>query len=91
MKYEFEVRLITIKHMAKMLLEMGNYEFEKLTEAEEADLLEDCEDVAKHLLDSMGFKSGESEDGVSFSAVFALKDPEKYIEEKFAEEAALNP
>ena len=91
MKDEFEVRLITIKHMAKMLLEMGNYEFEKLSEAEEAELLEDCEDVATHLLDSMGFKAGQSEDGVSFSAVFALKDPEKYIEEKFAEEAALNP
>lgn len=91
MKDEFEIRLLTIKHMAKMLLEMGNYEFEKLTEAEEADLLEDCEDVATHLLDSMGFKSGQSEDGVSFKADFALKDPEKYIQEKFAEEAAAKP
>lgn len=70
---------------------MGSYDFESLTEAEEADLLEDCEDVAKHLLDSMGFNPGQSEDGARFKATFALKDPEKYIQEKFLEEASPNP
>lgn len=88
---KFEVRLITIKHMAKMLLEMGSYDFESLTEAEEADLLEDCEDVATHLVNSMGFNPGQSEDGVAFKATFDLKDPEKYIQEKFAEEALPSP
>jgi hypothetical protein len=91
MKDEFEVRLMAIGHMARMLLEMAQIDFGSLTEAQEAELLEDYEDVATHIVDSMGFEAGPSEDGVSFNAKFTLEDPEKYIRKKLDEETSANP
>lgn len=78
-KNEFEVRLAVIKHMSKMLLEMAEVDFENITPDEETSLLEDFEEVAGHLLDSVGFTPSESDDGVNFTAKFTLIDPEKYI------------
>jgi hypothetical protein len=91
MQDKFEVRLMAIGHMARMLLEMAQIDFGSLTEAQEAELLEDYEDVATHIVDSMGFEPGPSEDGVSFSAQFTIQDPEKYIRKLLAEEASSNP
>ena len=76
---EFEVRLSVIKHISKMMLEMAFVEFDKLTPQEEQEMLEDYEEVAGHLLDSMMFKPTNSEDGVSFSANFTIIEPEEYI------------
>ena len=91
MQDKFEVRLTAIGHMARMLLEMAQIDFGSLTEAQEAELLEDYEDVATHIVDSMGFEPGPSEDGVSFSAQFTIQDPEKYIRKLLAEESSANP
>lgn len=76
---EFEVRLSVIKHMSLMLLEMADVEFEELSKQEEQEMLEDFEEVAGHLLDALGFKPSESQDGVNFTANFTIIDPEEYI------------
>lgn len=91
MQDEFQVRLNTIQHISKMLLEMANIDFDNLSPEQEEILLEDYEEIATHLLDSMGFEPGQSEDGVHFKAVFALEDPEKYIQKKLEEETSANP
>ena len=91
MQDKFQVRLSTIKHMSRMLLEMANIDFDNLSPEREEALLEDYEEVADYLLDSMGFEPGQSDDGVHFSASFALQDPEEYIRKKLAEEASGNP
>lgn len=91
MQDKFQVRLNTIKHMSKMLLEMANLDFENLTPEQEELLLEDYEEIATYLLESMGFEPGPSEDGVTFSAIFALQDPEKYIIKKLEEDLPSNP
>jgi hypothetical protein len=78
-KNEFEVRLGVIKHISKMMLEMAYVDFDKLSPQEEQEMLEDYEEVAGHLLDSMMFKPSDSEDGVSFSANFTIIEPEEYI------------
>lgn len=78
-KNEFEVRLALVQHISKMMLEMASIEFDKLTPQEEKEMLEDYEEVAGHLLDSVTFKPSPSEDGVSFTAQFTIIDPEKYI------------
>lgn len=72
-------------------MEMSNLDFDNLTPEQEAVALEDYEDVATHLLDSMGFAPGRSDDGVSFKATFVLEDPEKYIRKKLEEETSGNP
>ena len=82
-KNEFEVRLDVVKHMSKMLLEMSEVDFEALSPDDETVLLEDFEEVAGHLLDSIGFKPSSSEDGVNFTAEISLIDPEKYIRDFF--------
>ena len=91
MQDEFQVRLNTIKHMSRMLLEMAEIDFDHLTPEQEEAYLEDFEEVANHLLDSMGFEPGQSEDGVHFKAIFTLEDPEKYIRKKLEEETSANP
>ena len=88
---EFQVRLNTIKHISKMLLEMANIDFESLTPEQEEKLLEDYEEIATFLLESMGFEPGQSEDGVTFKAVFSLQDPEEYIRKKLEEDQSANP
>lgn len=82
-KNEFEVRLDVVKHMSKMLLEMSEVDFDALSPDDETVLLEDFEEVAGHLLDSIGFKPSNSEDGVNFTAEISLIDPEKYIRDFF--------
>lgn len=84
-KNEFEVRLSVIKHMSRMLVEMADVDFETLPKEEEQEMLEDFEEVAGHLLDALGFKPSNSEDGVNFTANFTILDPEEYIQ-KFLEE-----
>jgi hypothetical protein len=78
-KSEFEVRLSVIKHMSQMLLEMADVDFDNLPKDEEEMMLEDFEEVAGHLLDALGFKPSNSEDGVHFTANFTMFDPEEYI------------
>jgi hypothetical protein len=78
-KNEFEVRLDVVKHMSKMLLEMSEVDFESMSPEDELTMLEDFEEVAGHLLDSIGFKPSNSENGVNFTAEFSIIDPEKYI------------
>lgn len=82
-KNEFEVRLDVVKHMSKMLLEMSEVDFDALSPDDETVLLEDFEEVAGHLLDSIGFKPSDSEDGVNFTAEISIIDPEKYISDFF--------
>jgi hypothetical protein len=79
-KNEFEVRLAVIKHMSKMLLEMTDVDLDKLPKEEEEIMLEDFEEVSGHLLDSLGFKPSNSENGVNFTASFTIIDPEEYIQ-----------
>lgn len=79
-KNEFEVRLSVIKHMSKMLLEMSEVDFSKLSKQDEEMMLEDFEEIAGHLLDSLGFKPQNSENGVDFAANFTIIDPEEYIQ-----------
>lgn len=79
-KNEFEVRLSVIKHMSKMLLEMSEVDFSKLSKQDEEMMLEDFEEIAGHLLDSLNFKPQNSENGVDFAANFTIIDPEEYIQ-----------
>lgn len=65
--------------MSIMLLEMSEVDFENLSPEDETMMLEDFEEVAGHLLDSVGFEPSSSEDGVSFTAKMNIMDPEKYI------------
>jgi hypothetical protein len=88
---EFEVRLSVVRHMARMLLEMASIDFDNLSEDEEALLLEDYEDVATHLLDSLSFSPEKSEDGVHFGASFAIQDPEEYIKKMLEDEGLSSP
>ena len=88
---KYEVRLLVINHIAKMLLEMSQIDFDDLSPADEAEMLENYQDIAVHLLDSLGFECGESDDGTHFKATFALEDPEEYIRKKLAEEDSPNP
>lgn len=78
-KNEFEMRLAVVDHMAKMLLEMADLDVGEVSKEEEEEMLEDFTEIAGHLLDSMSFKPSKSENGVTFTADFALIDPEKYI------------
>lgn len=87
-KNEFEVRLDVVKHMAKMLLEMSEVDFDSLSPEDETTMLEDFEEVAGHLLDSLGFSPSESDDGVNFTAKMALIDPEKYITDFLSQEGS---
>lgn len=74
-----------------MLLEMANIDFESMTPEQEESLLEDYEEIATFLLESMGFEPGQSDDGVTFKAVFSLQDPEEYIQKKLEEDKSSNP
>lgn len=78
-KNSFEVRLALIQHISKMMLEMAAVDFDKLSPEDEQIMLEDYEEVAGHLLDSVTFTPSGSDDGVSFTAQFTFIDPEKYI------------
>lgn len=78
-KNQFEVRLEVVKNMAKMLLEMSEVDFDSLSPEDETTMLEDFEEVAGHLLDSLAFSPSDSDDGVNFTAKMTLIDPEKYI------------
>ena len=79
-KNEFEIRLSVIGHMSKMLLEMSEVDFSKLSKQDEQIMLEDFEEISGHLLDSLGFKPKNSENGVDFTADFTIIDPEEYIQ-----------
>lgn len=83
-KNEFEIRLELIKHIAGIILEMSYVDFETLSAQEEQEMLEDFEEVAGHILDSITFKPSPSEDGVSFSADFAIIDAKKYAKDFFS-------
>lgn len=86
---KFEVRVKVVKHIATMLLEMAAIEWEEITAAEEAELLEDYEEVAMHILDSLSFSPEDSEDGINIGAKMTLQDPEKYIRDLFEKEGLL--
>lgn len=88
---KYEVRLLVINHIAKMLLEMSQIDFDDLSPADEAEMLENYQDIAVHLLDSLGFDAGDSADGAAFTADFLIQDPEEYIRKKLAEEDFPNP
>lgn len=62
-----------------MMLEMADVDFEKLAPQEEQTMLEDYEEVATHLLDSMSFEITDIKDDGSISASLKLIDIEKYI------------
>jgi hypothetical protein len=70
---------------------MANIDFESMTPEQEESLLEDYEEIATFLLESMGFEPGQSDDGVTFKAVFSLQDPEEYIQKKLEEDKSSNP
>lgn len=76
----FETRLSVVKHIASMMVEMADVDFDKLTKQEEQAMFEDYEEVATHLLDSMQFEVKEVQETGVFTASFALIDPIKYIE-----------
>ena len=77
-----EIRLAVIKHIATMMLEMSEVDFDNISKEDEELLLEDYEEVATHILDSLGFSPIEAKesDSVRFSADFRLIEPEKYIQ-----------
>lgn len=74
--------------MAKMLFEMSEVDFQDISPVDEQIMLEDFEEVSGHLLDSLGFKPGISEDGVHFKAIFSIQEPEKYIRDFLDSEPA---
>lgn len=78
-KNEFEIRLDVIKHTSKMLLEMAQIDFEKLSPQDEQEMLKDYEEIAGHIFDSLMFKPSNSEDGINFSANFTIIEPAEYI------------
>lgn len=64
MQDKFQVRLNVVKHMSRMLLEMAEIDFDNLTPEQEEVMLEDFEEVANHMLDSMGFEPGHPRMGL---------------------------
>jgi ABC-type phosphate/phosphonate transport system substrate-binding protein len=75
----FEMRVEITKHMAKMLLEMAEVDFDALPAEEEQTMLEDFEEVAGHLLDSLGFDIKEVVSDKEIVATIAIQDVETYI------------
>lgn len=86
MSNEFEVRLEVIKHISQMMMEMADVDFEKLTPEQEQIMLEDYEEVATHLLDSLSFEIKEINKDGNFSASMKIIPPNEYIDKIFAEE-----
>lgn len=82
MKSETEIRLEVIKHIAQMIYRMSE---EALSPEEELLQLEDLEEVASHLLDSLSFSPSVSENGVDFTASLSIIPVDKYVEKYFAE------
>lgn len=81
----FEARLATVKHIASMMVEMADVDFDKLTKQEEQEMFEDYEEVATHLLDSLQFEVVEVAENGEMSVKMAPIDPIQYIE-KYLEE-----
>ena len=81
----FEARLSTVKHIASMMVEMADVDFDKLTKEEEQIMFEDYEEVATHLLDSLQFEVLEVAENGEMTVKMAPIDPVQYIE-KFLEE-----
>lgn len=81
----FEARLATVKHIASMMVEMADVDFDKLTKQEEQEMFEDYEEVATHLLDSLQFEVVEVSENGEMSVKMAPIDPIQYIE-KYLEE-----
>lgn len=75
----FEMRVEVTKHMAKMMLEMAEVDFDALPAEEEQLMLEDYEEVAGHLLDSLGFEIKEVVSDNELVATMAIQDIETYI------------
>jgi ABC-type Fe3+-citrate transport system substrate-binding protein len=75
----FEMRVEVTKHMAKMLLEMADVDFDTLPAEEEQLMLEDYEEVAGHLLDSLGFEISEVVSDTEMVTKMAIQDIETYI------------
>jgi hypothetical protein len=86
MSNNFETRLEVVKHISKMLLEMADVDFNKLTPDQEQVLLEDYEEIGAHLLDSMSFKVTDVYEDGSFSAVIKFIPINEYIDKVFSEE-----
>ena len=76
---KFETHLSIVKHMSKMLLEMADVDFDKISPEDEKAMLEDYEEVASHLLDSLSFEITDISDDGQISARIKPVDPEEYI------------
>ncbi len=84
----FETRLSVVKHMSQMLLEMADIEWDDITKAEELTMLEDYEEVASHLLDSLTFTITSVDENGDITANLKPIDPEKYVKTFLAESEA---
>ena len=84
----FETRLSVVKHMSQMLLEMADIEWDDITKAEELTMLEDYEEVASHLLDSLTFTITSVDENGDITANLKPIDPEEYVKTFLAESEA---
>lgn len=84
----FEARLHIVKHMSKLLLEMAEVDWETITKEEEQVMLEDYEEVAGHLLDSLDFSVNNVAENGEITATLNPIDTEKYISDLLAETQA---
>ena len=81
----FEARLSVVKHIASMMVEMADVDFDKLTKEEEQNMFEDYEEVGTHLLDSLQFEVTEVAENGEMTIKMLPIDPVQYIE-KYLEE-----
>lgn len=80
MASEQEIRLKVVKHIGEMLIEMADIDFDEISEKDEEILLSNFEEMASHILDSLGFEPiSDNADGITFQANFKVVDPNKYI------------
>ena len=85
MTNSFEARLSVIKHISEMMLEMADVDWDKFTKEEELIMLEDYEEVATHLLDSLQFDVTNIDENGVIHATFTPISPVEYIEKYLAE------
>lgn len=74
--------------MSQMLLEMADIEWDDITKAEELTMLEDYEEVASHLLDSLTFTITSVDENGEITVNLKPIDPEEYVKTFLAESEA---
>lgn len=89
MSNAFEKRLEVIKHMSRLMFELSDFDFDKLTPEQEQIALEDFEELLSHLLDSVSFQIKDVNNDGSFICDMKIIPVNDYIEKTFGEEGDL--